>query len=173
MNINASEPSDLEIRKLFESQTKRHTEMTSAIAGENIGGYPTAGINIMEHAQLNRLAARNGMKDPDYERDPVNVYARAQREIGADSIDQWIPENPLSMSDRGFEGGSRTATTGAEKVVVDGMEINEPEDVIRKALKDSRKGKDISILGMTVKMQKFAARLLPVSFIMKVWLKIK
>ena len=51
--------------------------------------------------------------------------------------------------------------------------LYEPEDVIRKALKDSRKGKDISILGMTVKMQKLAGRLLPVSWIMKVWMKIK
>ena len=51
--------------------------------------------------------------------------------------------------------------------------LYEPEDVIRKALKDSRKGKDISILGMTVKMQKLAARLLPVSWVMKVWMKIK
>ncbi len=51
--------------------------------------------------------------------------------------------------------------------------LYEPEDVIRKALKDSRKGKDISILGMTVKLQKLAARLLPVSWIMKAWLKIK
>ncbi len=51
--------------------------------------------------------------------------------------------------------------------------LYEPEDVIRKALKDSRKGKDISILGMTVKLQKLAGRLLPVSWIMKVWMKIK
>ena len=51
--------------------------------------------------------------------------------------------------------------------------LYEPEDVIRKALKDSRKGKDLSILGLTVRLQKLAARLLPASWVMKVWMKIK
>ena len=51
--------------------------------------------------------------------------------------------------------------------------LYEPSDVISKALEDSKKGRDISILGMTVKMQKLAARLLPVSLIMKTWMKIK
>lgn len=49
----------------------------------------------------------------------------------------------------------------------------EPYDVVRKALKDSRKGKDISVLGFTVKMQKLGAKLFPAPFVMKVWMKIK
>ena len=124
------EPTDLQIRALFDEQNARHTEMTAAIAGENLQGYPSAGANIMEHAQLNRLAARYGMKDPDYVHDPVNVYAAAQREIGCDAIDQWIPDNPLTMEAHGFEGKERTATTGAEDIVLDGISIEEPEDVI-------------------------------------------
>ncbi len=124
------EPSDREIRALFEAQNARHAEMTAAIAGENLTGYPTASVNIMEHAELNRLAARNGMKDPDYASDPVAVYSRAQREIGACAVDQWIPRNPLTMGARGYVGGEKGATTGAERIVVDGMAIEEPEDVV-------------------------------------------
>jgi len=121
---------DAQIRDLFSSQNKRHTEITAAIAGYNENGYPCPGANIMEHAQLNRLAARNGMENPDYVNDHVAVYARAQREIGCDFCDQWIPDNPLSMRDQGYEGGSFNATTGDAKVIVDGMEIKEPEDVV-------------------------------------------
>ena len=49
----------------------------------------------------------------------------------------------------------------------------EPEYVVRKALKDSRKGKDMSVPGFSVKAQRLAAKLLPHSLVMKVWLKIK
>jgi len=123
-------PTDAEIRALFEAQNARHTEMTAAIAGENLKGYPTRSINIMEHAQLNRLAARNGMKNPDYVHDPEAVYLRALREVGANSIGQWIPRNPLTMAEHGYETEVRTATTGAEHIEVDGMAIEEPEDVV-------------------------------------------
>ncbi|MCI8513249.1 MAG: SDR family NAD(P)-dependent oxidoreductase [Lachnospiraceae bacterium] len=49
----------------------------------------------------------------------------------------------------------------------------EPEDVVKKALRDSRRGKDMSVLGWNVKFQRLAAKLLPHSLVMKVWLKIK
>ena len=131
MTMEHREPTDQEIRALFESQNARHKRVTMSIAGENPGGYITSSINIMKHSQLNRLAARNGMKDPDYVHDPVNVYRRAQQEIGAEAIDQWIPDNPLTMQDQGFEAGKeRTATTGAEEIELDGMKIEEPEDVV-------------------------------------------
>ncbi|MBS7262604.1 MAG: hypothetical protein KIG36_03235 [Eubacteriales bacterium] len=158
--MNNREPSDREIRELFESQNARHTEMTAAIAGENLRGYPIAGINIMDHAQLNRLAARNGMKDPDYVRDPIAVYTRVQHEIGADMLDQWIPDNPLTMSEHGLTGETRTATTGIETIVVDGMTIREPEDVVahletvefprlEKQLADFDKEKRVREIGLT------------------------
>ena len=121
---------DQEIRDLFVSQSKRHEELTAAIAGTNLKGYPTSIVNIMEHAQLNRLAARNGMKDPDYKTNPVEVYARVQREIGVSLLDQWIPDNPLSMGGQGYENGSFNATTGQQRIVLDGMAIEEPEDVV-------------------------------------------
>ena len=53
--MNNHIPTDAEIRDLFTSQNNRHTEMTAAIAGCNLNGYPTAGPNIMEHAQIKVL----------------------------------------------------------------------------------------------------------------------
>ena len=130
MNTPFSQITDAQIRELFSAQNKRHDEVTAAIAGYNLNGYPCPGANIMEHYQLNRLAARNGMENPDYLHNHVEVYSRAQKEIGCMFCDQWIPDNPLTMRDQGYEDGSFNATTGAEKIIVDGMEINEPEDVV-------------------------------------------
>ena len=49
----------------------------------------------------------------------------------------------------------------------------EPEDVIRKALKDSKKGKDLSVLGVDTKLKRLSGKLLPSKLVMKVWMKIK
>ena len=123
-------PTDQEIRELFTSQNARHIEVTAAIAGENLTGYPVGRLNIMEHSQLNRLAALTGMKDPDYVSNPVAVYAAACRAVGAQFSDQWIPYNPLTMRERGYVDTEKQASTGAEEIVVDGMRIEEPEDVV-------------------------------------------
>ena len=129
MNIPRT-PTDTEIRELFTSQIARHVEISAAISGENLSGYPCSGGNIMEHAQLNRLAAMQGMKNPDYLNDHVAVYSAAVRALGCDFIDQWIPANPLSMRAHGYEDVHRKATTGADEIVLDGMTIEEPEDVV-------------------------------------------
>jgi len=120
---------DEEIRSLFSSQNARHTEVTAAIHGENISGYPTWAMNLMEHRELERLAARMGIKDPDYKNDQIRVYRAAQTAFGANVCDQWIPDNPMEMGDHGYEGGAFSATTG-NAIVVDGMTIEEPEDVV-------------------------------------------
>ena len=49
----------------------------------------------------------------------------------------------------------------------------EPEDVVRKALKDSKKGRDLSVLGMNTKLKRWAGKLLPARMVMNTWLKIK
>jgi hypothetical protein len=90
-------------------------------------GIPTWLVHIMEHAQIERLA---GAQPGDYKRDPERVYLACQRAIGTCMIDQYIPENPLAMGDQGFEGARKSATTGAEDVVVDGMTIDSPEAVV-------------------------------------------
>ena len=51
--------------------------------------------------------------------------------------------------------------------------LYEADDVVRKALRDSRKGKDLSVLGMNTKLKRWAAKLLPTKMVMNTWLKIK
>jgi hypothetical protein len=90
-------------------------------------GIPTWVIHIMEHSMIERLA---GAAPGDYRRDPTRVYLAMQRAVGACMIDQFIPDNPLSMGDQGFEGKEKGATTGAERIVLDSIEINGPEAVV-------------------------------------------
>lgn len=90
-------------------------------------GVPSWLLNVMEHSAIERLA---GAGPGDYRRDPTGVYLAMQRAVGACMIDQFIPENPLSMGAEGFEGKEKGATTGAERIVRDGLEINSPESVV-------------------------------------------
>jgi len=90
-------------------------------------GIPSWLIHIMEHSQIERLA---GAKPGDYERDPENTYIAFQRAIGTCMLDQYIPDNPLTMGDQGFEGTEKGATTGAEEIVLDGLRISSPEAVV-------------------------------------------
>jgi len=90
-------------------------------------GVPTWLVHIMEHAVIERLA---GAEPGAYRRDPTRVYLAMQRAVGACVIDQFIPDNPLTMGDQGFEGAERGATTGAERIVRDGLEIDSPEAVV-------------------------------------------
>ena len=52
-----------------------------------------------------------------------------------------------------------------------GSRIRFPRDVVEKALRDAGKGKDMSALGLLNKMQHVAAKLMPQSFVMNVWLR--
>ncbi|MGQ9454313.1 MAG: uroporphyrinogen decarboxylase family protein [Armatimonadota bacterium] len=92
-----------------------------------VRGIPSWFLNIMEHSIIERLA---GVSPGEYARNPVEVYRRMQVAIGTCLMDQWIPENPLSMGVHGYEGASHGATTGAQDIVVDGMLINSPEAVV-------------------------------------------
>jgi hypothetical protein len=84
-------------------------------------------INPMEWSAIDHLA---GQPPGSYQAAPERVYHLMLQRVGCCMVDQWIPRNPLSMGVRGFEGERpRTATTGADSVVVDGMAIHEPEDV--------------------------------------------
>lgn len=90
-------------------------------------GIPTWCVHLMEHALLERVA---GAPRGTYRRDPVGVYLAGQRAMGVCLIDQFIPDNPLTMGDRGFEGSARGATTGAGRTELDGMVIDSPEAVV-------------------------------------------
>ncbi|MCC7262365.1 MAG: hypothetical protein IT369_07580 [Candidatus Latescibacteria bacterium] len=104
---------------------------TAQLALDTLEGRPAAGIpqwllHLMEHRHLERLA---GVEPGSYRRDPEVIYLAAQRRAGTCLLDQFIPENPLTMGDLGYEGARRGATTGAEEVVLDGVRIDSPEAV--------------------------------------------
>jgi len=90
-------------------------------------GIPTNGMNIMEHAIIERLA---GVEPGEYRKDPVRVYLAMQNAIGASLIDQFIPTNPLTLGDQGFETTERGPTTGADGTALDGLVIDSPESVV-------------------------------------------
>jgi mycothiol synthase len=97
------------------------------ILGQRTRGIPSWLIHPMEHAVIERLA---GYPAGAYRSAPAVVYLAMQNAAGTCLLDQWIPENPLTMGDKGFEGAGRGATTGAHEVVLDGMAIVSPEDVV-------------------------------------------
>ncbi|MEI6082723.1 MAG: uroporphyrinogen decarboxylase family protein [Verrucomicrobiota bacterium] len=91
-------------------------------------GIPTWMLNDMQWSHLETLS---GNPPGCYEKDPVRVYREFQLQSGVCFIDQWIPENPLSMKDQGYDSATpRGATTGAEEIVRDGMTIDSPEAVV-------------------------------------------
>ncbi len=90
-------------------------------------GIPSWFLNVMEHSVIERVA---GAAPGDYVRRPVETYTAMQRALGTCFLDQYIPENPLSMGDQGFQGKAHGATTGADAVMLDGMVIDSPEAVV-------------------------------------------
>lgn len=91
-------------------------------------GIPSCGINAMQWSHLERFS---GNQPGSYASEPERVYLEFQRRSGCCMIDQWIPRNPLSMKDQGYDSDTaRGATTGAEEVVLDGILINSPEAVV-------------------------------------------
>lgn len=89
-------------------------------------GIPTVGSNIMEHSIIERLA---GVNPGEYRKDPYRVYHRMQLAIGSCMKDQYIPENPLTMGDHGYEHKGTTATTGAQ-IMLDDIKIDSPEAAV-------------------------------------------
>jgi len=85
-------------------------------------------INPMEWRMIDRLA---GVAEGSYQSDPVPVYRRMLEQSSCCMVDQWLATNPLSMGSHGYESDrERGATTGTKSIVVDGMPIAEPEDVV-------------------------------------------
>ncbi len=98
------------------------------LAGRPTSGTPSWLLNIMDHGHLERLA---GSPPGSYRDRPVEVYLAAQQAIGTCLLDQWIPENPLSIGAAGYEGAARGATTGLDAVTLDGLRIDSPEAVVQ------------------------------------------
>ena len=86
------------------------------------------------------------------------------------------------LSDRGIRvcavcpGWVRTeffdrAKTKNEKAVTYYNKVWESEDVVKTALRDAYRGKDVSIHGFSVRAQVLATKLLPHSLVMNIWLR--
>ena len=91
-------------------------------------GIPTCCINDMQWSHLETLS---GNPPGSYPKEPVRIYREFSLKSGVCFIDQWIPENPLSMKDQGYESDAvRGATTGAAEIIRDGMTIDSPESAV-------------------------------------------
>ena len=113
---------------VMESMSDTARLALETLLGQPTRGIPTRSMNVMEHAQIERLG---GSPPGSYVRDPEATYLRCVRGIGACNTDQYIPLNPLSMAAAGYdERTERRATTGADEVVVDGLAIGSPEAVV-------------------------------------------
>jgi hypothetical protein len=90
-------------------------------------GIPTWLLNIMDHSHIERIA---GAQPGDYARNYEKVYMDMQYALGTCLLDQYIPDNPLSMGNKGYEGTAHGALTGADEIMLDGMVIDSPESVV-------------------------------------------
>ncbi|MCY3022046.1 MAG: hypothetical protein NTW87_23790 [Planctomycetota bacterium] len=113
----------------FAGRWQEHARLAwDTIAMKPTRGIATGGLNVMDWGLLEEIS---GHKPGSYPKDPSRVYLDFQRAIGATMIDQWIPDNPLSMTAEGYASGTpRNATTGVERIVRDGMVIDSPEAVV-------------------------------------------
>ncbi|MDP2816043.1 MAG: hypothetical protein Q8O19_05130, partial [Rectinemataceae bacterium] len=96
------------------------------ILQKGVKGIPSWLLNPMEHSIIDRLAE---VEPGTYVKASIKTYLSMQKNIGTCMLDQWIPENPLSMGSHGYETEEKSATTGAEHIVLDGIEIDSPEAV--------------------------------------------
>jgi len=90
-------------------------------------GIPTWLVHVMQQEYIERLA---GVQPGEYKKNPEETYLAYLYAIGVCTLDQYIPLNPLSIGNRGYENKGKGATTGAEKIVVNDILIDSPEAVI-------------------------------------------
>jgi len=91
-------------------------------------GIPTFFTHLMDIPLLEELAQ---VPAGTYVKEPEKTYLKYLHNIGVNCLDQFIPDNPLTMTRHGFEAGTeRSATTGLEIIVRDGMVIDSPETVV-------------------------------------------
>ena len=99
-----------------------------AIAGKATRGIPVWLVHVMDIPFMEELT---GHAPGDFERNPDEVYLAFEKLTGVCYIDQYIPDNPLTMGPTGYqEGAHRTITTGAGHIELDGIAIDSPEAVV-------------------------------------------
>ena len=108
-------------------------QANARLALDTIAMRPTRGIPgwIVNDMQWSHLDELTGNPPGSYEKEPVRVYREFQLAAGCCYMDQWIPDNPLSMKDQGYgDDTARGATTGGGEIVRDGMVIDSPEAAV-------------------------------------------
>ena len=108
-------------------------EDNARLALDTVAVRPTKGIPtcVFQTMQWSQLEALSGNPPGSYAKEPVRVYLEFMQECGVCFLDQWIPKNPLSMTDQGYDNdATRGATTGAEEIICDGMRIDSPEAAV-------------------------------------------
>jgi len=97
------------------------------IAMKPTRGIPSSLVHVMDIGFLEQVGGHPAGAYMDV---PDAVYLDFQQAIGTCLIDQYLAENPRTMSQTGYDSGTeRTATTGAERTVLDGIVIDSPEAV--------------------------------------------
>ena len=115
-------------------QSAIHLGPRAQLALDTLMMRPTLGLPAwMAHVmQISEIEHFGGHAPGEYKKDPHGVYLDFQHNAGVCFIDQFIPENPLKMGDEGYrEDTPKDATTGAERIVLDGIAIDSPEAVVR------------------------------------------
>jgi hypothetical protein len=99
-----------------------------AIELKETTGIPSWMVHVMD---MEFIEDFTGHARGDFRRDCEKVYLEFQHRCGVCMIDQFIPDNPLSMRQEGFASdAARGATTGIARIVRDGMDIDSPESVV-------------------------------------------
>ena len=114
---------------IFADQWQNNARLAlDALAMRETKGIPTWVLLAMQWSHLETFS---GNPPGSYPNDPVRIYREFSIKSGVSFIDQWIPENPLTIKDQGYgEESERGATTGAEVIVCDGIVIDSPEAVV-------------------------------------------
>ncbi|MHC4871845.1 MAG: hypothetical protein ACYTFY_08365, partial [Planctomycetota bacterium] len=99
------------------------------INGKKADGIPTWELLTMEWSFIDRLA---GVPEGTYQQEPEATVRKQYENIGVCMVDQWIPTNPLKMTNAGYDSSKagETATTGKHDIELNGMKIKDPEDVV-------------------------------------------
>ncbi len=109
---------------------EEHWHSNARLALDTIAMRPTQGIPtwLFQTMQWSQIEELSGNPPGSYPKDPTRVYLEFMLKSGVSFLDQWIPDNPLSMRDQGYDKDApRGATTGAEEILRNGMLIDSPE----------------------------------------------
>lgn len=91
-------------------------------------GIPAWLLHVMDIPFIEEVTGR---APGDFARNPDAAYLAFQKRAGVCYIDQYIPDNPLTMRAHGYDSATeRSPTTGKTDIVLDGIRIDSPEAVI-------------------------------------------